>query len=90
VGKMPLNEKEKEVIKKACLDAEEIYKYIDDNNLGGSWKHDTERFMFFSYFEAKALEKNTKALTCWTIIIAIFTIVLGASTIWSIVEKYLS
>ena len=35
------------------------------------------------------LVKHSKRLTCWTIVIAIFTIVLGASTIWSIVDKYL-
>ena len=35
------------------------------------------------------LVKHSRRLTCWTIVIAVFTVVLGLSTIWSIVDKYL-
>ena len=33
---------------------------------------------------------STDKLKCWTIVIATFTIILGISTIWSIVDKLLN
>ena len=77
----------------ACLEADKIYSFIESEinyRLSGklTWMRDTERFMFFSYFEAKALNKHSKSLNCWTIVIAFFTVILGLSTAWTIVDKY--
>ena len=86
------SEKEKREIIKVCKEADKIHKFIGSEtgkSFIGSWKDDSERFMFFSYFEAKMLNKHSRTLKCWTIVIAVFTVVLGLSTIWSIVDKYL-
>ncbi len=42
-----------------------------------------------TYVSAKRLLKHSKALNRWTIVIAVFTVVFGLSTIWSIIDKHL-
>jgi len=42
-----------------------------------------------TYLSANRLLKHSKALNRWTIVIAVFTVVLGLSTIWSIIDKCL-
>jgi hypothetical protein len=85
-------EKERKDIIKACKKADTIHKVITEEknkSFKGQWIDDSERFLAFSYIAANELNKHSKRLTCWTIVIAVFTIVLGLSTIWTIIDKFL-
>jgi len=87
------SEKEKEINAKMESLADE---YLEREIKNATWDNVENLTFVFTYKKtanlvklSENLVKHSKRLTWWTIVVAIFTIVLGASTIWSIVDKYL-
>jgi hypothetical protein len=85
-----LSDKDKNEIKQACKETEEVYAYQqelrDNKEITDSWMFDSERFMYFQYMESKALRKHSRTLTRWTIAIAALTFALLLATAWSIID----
>jgi len=58
-----LNKEQEAELKTLFEEAEAMYKFIEDKNLGKAVKHDAERFMVLSYGHTKALVKHSITLT---------------------------
>ncbi len=74
--------KEQEEIIEECLKANKLHLFMkkerkEGGRLSGKdgWMDDAERFLYFSYVEAKAMNKHSKHLTCLTIALLIFALV---------------
>ncbi len=58
-----LSKKEEKELNILFEEAQAVYKFIDDKNLGKDVKHDAERFMVLSYGHTKALVEHSITLT---------------------------
>ena len=79
-----LTEQEKVEVRKICANADALYDLMDKEKLGLDWKHDTERFMFFAFFQSEALARQSKAITCLTIALLIFAVANPAMLVVSV------
>ncbi len=87
------SEKEKEINDKMERLADEYLEREVNKATGDYVENLTYVFTYKNIANLVKLSENlvthSKRLTFWTVVIAIFTVVLGASTIWSIIDKYL-
>ncbi|MFC2022172.1 hypothetical protein ACFLTR_03060 [Chloroflexota bacterium] len=84
-----LSEKRKEELRNAVIEAKDTEEYlIKQEQALGRGSIDQSWHILLTYLSTEDLVKHSKSLTRWTRVIAIFTIVLGLSTIWAIIDKF--
>ena len=82
---MPLSEKREKELMKAATNVREEINFLDKEDV--TREVNTDLYNFLVYLSSENLVKHSRALTIWTIVIAISTILLFLSAVITLIER---